>query len=172
MGLTTKLKALLALAGIAKFLPALAWVPGLGPVAGIASAVLGFCTLIVKRTFEGATIIFTNPVTFLVVGFTAMATFAMGLSIGSEEGRNRVAAMQQEREAADVAATERLNKALEARKVAEEATTRRTAGVSTVAPKSKPDAHRARPQRVRAKPEDTNRDGLCLPGFSAVWPKC
>lgn len=172
MGLMSKIKGLVAMLGVVRLFSVLKWVPGLGPVAGIASTALAVVRTVVAAAWDGLVIIFTNPVTLVVVGFVGMTAFAYGLKVGSAEGRSRVAVIEQERNAAHEEAKQRLAEALEARRRAEEAEEKLAADIPVVAPKSRPSVPRGRPERVRAKPANTDRDRFCVPGFSPVFGGC
>lgn len=177
MGLILKLKGLLgavwAFAGLSKFLAVAKWLPGLGPVAGIASAVLGFLALVARKTIEGITIMFSNPATFVVAGLVGMSAFAFGVIHGGQKGAERVAVLVQERNDAHAEAERRLKEALAAQRAAEleaeaakaDATDRHAVARASDKPSS------ARPRRVR-KPAETSGNGFCLPGFQALFPGC
>lgn len=168
-----KLKALAGILGVLKVLSLFKWAPALGPVAGLASTVLSVFASIARGAVKGATVILTNPVTLVTVGLIAMVTFAVGVEMGSREGRVRVAELQQQKEQANAAAEERLRSALTARKAAEEAEEERAAVVAPMAPQSRPAPRpRPRPERVRDQPEPTLADRFCVPGFSSLQPWC
>lgn len=178
MGLILKLKGLLgavwAFTGLSKFLAVAKWLPGLGPVAGIASAVLGFLALVARKTIEGITIMFANPATFVVAGLVGMSAFAFGVIHGGQKGAERVAVLVNERNEAHAEAEKRLAEALAAQKAAEEAAqeaTKEAADVSAMAQR-RVDAANARARRMRDKPAETSSNGFCLPGFQALFPGC
>lgn len=177
MGLIAKLKAAViavgAIGSLSGILTVLKWVPGVGPVAGIASAALGAFTAAFSLVWRGIVGVFANPATLAVVGLVSMFTFAYGVRLGGDEGSRRVAALQQEKDKAHADGEARLKAALAAREAAErEEAERRAADVPAVAPRPKPAPNRGGPERVRPKSADADHSGFCLPGLPSIWPKC
>lgn len=180
MGLMAKIKtaatALVALGGISKVLSVASWLPGVGPVAGIASAVLGFLGAVVKKTFEGATVMLANPATFVVAGIVGLSAFTFGVIHGGQRGAERVAELKQERKDAHDAAEKRLADALAARDAAEKAAQEAAEKSAHDAAMAQRRASSATARARRMRTDDTSAaasgDGLCLPGFPAVFGGC
>ena len=83
-----------ALAGLSRIAGLLKWLPGVGPFAAAASAVLAFLTAIARMFFQGLTVIVSNPVTLVTVGVLCMASAGGGLKLGVEWTEHRVATRQ------------------------------------------------------------------------------
>lgn len=176
MGLMAKIKAagaaLAALGGISKALSVASWLLGVGPVAGIASAVLGFFFMVARKLFEGLTAMVANPATFFVAGVVGLSAFTFGVIHGGHRGAERVAELVKERNDAHAEAEKRLEAALAAKKAAEEAAKADASDRNAVV-QATPDNSISRPVRRRVrKPAKTSGDGLCLQGFPAVFGGC
>lgn len=145
----------------------LSWIPGVGVLPGVVSAVVGFLLATVRRFFEGLTVILTNPVTLVTVGFVVMVAGAFGMKLGVEwsdhlvrKAQGEVRQMQLSLEASNAYAKDRALAADRARIEAEEAA-RQAAEASEAAAVAK---RRAAVSRMRssepAKPASGGGSGL------------
>jgi hypothetical protein len=166
-----KLKAVLALLGGLKIVSLARWMPlpGLGWLGGAASAVLSVVGSVIGAGFKGLTVIFANPITLVTVGMVAMATFAVGLQMGSSEGVRRVEKAEQERVIAYANAEQRAKEAMAAREAAEAAEAKLTAVQSQLASTSGSKPSKPRSGGVRPKPvEKPDSDRPWMFGVPAV----
>lgn len=106
----------------------LSWIPGVGVIPGVVSALVGFVVGAIRKFFEGLTVILSNPVTLVTVGFVTMVAAAFGMKLGVEwsdyrvaQAQSEVRQMQLDLEAAHAYARDRAGAADRARLEAEEA---------------------------------------------------
>lgn len=99
-------------------------VPGVGPAAGVVSAVLAAVGALIRAFFEGLSICLANPVVFLVIA----SAFGGGVWAGIDWDKHKievanakVAAVHKQWKDADEQSERRLAGAMAARKAAEEA---------------------------------------------------
>ena len=88
----TKFLALLSgLAALSRIAGLLKWLPGIGPFAAVASAVIAFLAAWAHKFFKGVTNIVSNTATLVAVGTLCMVALAGGVKIGVEWTEHRVA---------------------------------------------------------------------------------
>lgn len=145
----------------------LSWIPGIGAIPGIVSAVLGLVLGAIRRFFEGLTVILSNPVTLVTVGAIAMVATAFGMKLGVEwsdhrvrQAQGEVARVIAERNRAYADASAKAAEADAARRAAEEAEAARDQAVNDAVVR----ARRATAGRVRSerqsKPSSDGGSGL------------
>lgn len=81
-----------ALSVVSKVSGALSFIPGVGVLPGIVSAVCGAILGFVRIIFQGLTVIVTNPATVVTVGVIALGSMAWGVKMGNEWTGRRVEA--------------------------------------------------------------------------------